>query len=81
MSCSKIKMKSIKFSIALIFMLLALFATVTIAHQHQCMCGRDFRPVCGSNGQTYPNLCELNCAADSELGRSLDLVYMRDGTC
>lgn len=27
-----------------------------------CVCTRDYRPVCGSNGETYPNKCMLNCA-------------------
>jgi len=26
-----------------------------------CICGRDYRPVCGDNGQTYSNECQANC--------------------
>ncbi|ODM87570.1 Sperm-associated acrosin inhibitor [Orchesella cincta] len=26
-----------------------------------CLCGRVLLPVCGSNGRSYANLCELRC--------------------
>jgi hypothetical protein len=27
-----------------------------------CICGRDYRPVCGENGQSYSNECQANCS-------------------
>ncbi|XP_047992440.1 bdellin B-3-like [Leguminivora glycinivorella] len=30
-----------------------------------CVCTREMRPVCGSNGETYHNNCLFECAATS----------------
>jgi hypothetical protein len=36
-----------------------------------CACPYNFMPVCGSDGQTYPNVCLLNCA--KKLNRNLEV--------
>lgn len=61
-------------------LLIAMFATITIA-QHQCVCGRNYYPVCGTNGVTYANECDLNCQANTDLGRSIQLRVAFVGQC
>jgi hypothetical protein len=33
---------------------------------NQCICTKDYNPVCGSNGVTYPNPCQAGCEKISE---------------
>ncbi|XP_031635171.1 serine protease inhibitor dipetalogastin-like [Contarinia nasturtii] len=42
-----------------------------------CMCTADIRPVCGSDGCTYNNICELECAKCYYP----DLYLAHNGTC
>jgi len=42
-----------------------------------CPCPRIYRPVCGSDGKTYPNECLLKCKAKS----NEDLTLAFDGKC
>jgi len=32
----------------------------------RCACAMDYNPICGSNGATYGNLCQFNCARKSD---------------
>ncbi|XP_075980133.1 thrombin inhibitor rhodniin-like isoform X2 [Anticarsia gemmatalis] len=50
---------------------------VTLA-RHPCVCTREFRPVCGSDGVTYPTRCVLGCKA-YETGRQISV--QREGPC
>lgn len=33
-----------------------------VEENDMCICTKDWRPVCGSNKQTYPNACQAGCA-------------------
>jgi hypothetical protein len=44
---------------------------------NDCGCNRIFKPVCGSNEETYENLCKLTC--EQRLRPALKLAY--SGTC
>ncbi|CAL8102443.1 unnamed protein product [Orchesella dallaii] len=42
-----------------------------------CFCPRLWSPVCASNGRTYANRCELQCAQDG----NPDITFVRTGQC
>uniref|UniRef100_A0A2M4C4I9 Putative kazal domain-containing peptide n=1 Tax=Anopheles marajoara TaxID=58244 RepID=A0A2M4C4I9_9DIPT len=46
-----------------------------------CMCGRIYKPVCGSDLKTYANRCLLDCHAEMPEGRQIGLSFLREGRC
>lgn len=42
--------------------------------QRHCMCSREFVPVCGSNGETYSNICNFHCAQEDYKMKGINLV-------
>lgn len=47
----------------------------------ECICTREFRPVCGSNGVTYSNPCLFRCEADTARGKRINLQILHHGDC
>lgn len=43
-----------------------------IEENDACICTKDYRPVCGSNGVTYPNACQAECE---------NVMEYTDGAC
>ncbi|XP_011207624.2 serine protease inhibitor dipetalogastin [Bactrocera dorsalis] len=82
---------SMKFSISLLLLLICSLyqayasigaeAAAINAIDVDCICGRDYSPVCASDSLTYSNRCLYECARNKlkAKGRSLELV--RSGVC
>lgn len=47
------------------------------ADEDDCICTREYNPVCGSDGETYSNNCLLDC----EVKKNADLHVAHYGTC
>ncbi|KAF6204070.1 hypothetical protein GE061_002410 [Apolygus lucorum] len=57
---------------------LAVIALAGVAVGNVCICPMNYSPVCGSNGQTFSNLCALNCHNKE---KNDDLVVVHHGHC
>lgn len=46
-----------------------------------CETGYYMSPVCGSDGETYPNIDVLKCAQKKQYGQRINLQFKREGSC
>lgn len=51
-----------KFVLVTVFLAIVAVATASDDDLPNCFCTRELAPVCASNGVTYSNKCEFNCA-------------------
>lgn len=69
------------YGLLMAIVLTVLFTDVLGQASSVCPCARNYMPVCGSNGRTYPNKCVFDCAADSPMGRSVKLRMVASTGC
>ncbi|ALC39344.1 CG31704 [Drosophila busckii] len=60
---------------------LLVFAAGQKGQLKPCECPILRKPVCGSDGETYPNTCALKCAAKIDKSRGLELSVKHPGEC
>lgn len=45
----------------LVLIFVVIFAKNEEGNGALCLCPRDYKPICASNGRTYPNVCVFSC--------------------
>ncbi|XP_023177294.1 serine protease inhibitor dipetalogastin [Drosophila hydei] len=71
-----------RFLALIAFCLLALLGLAAAKGPEEiCACPRHLDTVCGSDGVTYPNPCELNCIAKRAARNGQVLTQVKAGRC
>uniref|UniRef100_A0A336ML68 CSON013823 protein n=1 Tax=Culicoides sonorensis TaxID=179676 RepID=A0A336ML68_CULSO len=77
----KLKMENSSIKLMLFITVIASIKGKPQNNNHLCTCPQTYKPVCGSNGRTYPNTCLFRCQAETPYGRRTTLRILRDGNC
>lgn len=80
-TATKPKMRSIWIVLGVLAIVLMTTNSVSAEDEVNCVCNRNFMPVCGSDNKTYSNRCVLHCQMDSAQGRSVGLRMVHKGRC
>ncbi|XP_046409460.1 turripeptide Ici9.2-like [Neodiprion fabricii] len=76
------KKRKMKFVLIAFLLAMIAFASTSGEGLPNCLCTREFAPVCANDGVTYGNKCEFNCAKSRLQGRSADdFKIARGGDC
>ncbi|XP_047992367.1 serine protease inhibitor Kazal-type 1-like isoform X2 [Leguminivora glycinivorella] len=64
----------------------SLLTVLVSAHENypptpSCPCGRVYMPLCASNGVTYNNMCEFECAHRHLAQMGYHIGVIREGRC
>ena len=63
--------------IALVVLQTVQSAAVQSIDDHECICTREYQPICASNGVTYSNKCYYKCEKD----HNKELSIKFEGEC
>ncbi|XP_075976228.1 turripeptide Gsp9.3-like [Anticarsia gemmatalis] len=68
-------MEGLKYGCSLL--VIATLVSTALAYK-PCPCHYIYRPVCGSDGETYPNECQLECKSAQSLYK---VKVIKEGSC
>jgi hypothetical protein len=65
-------------------LLATMFFSLGIATDFDCnvlLCPQEYKPLCGTDGNTYPSLCDLSVKACNQLPTASQLNVKHEGPC